>query len=499
MALVANNKRLELMLLCGVIILLQAIFPLAVNAHDRRVCPPGINDTPAMPDHFDQSDVIKMPLGQVFAAGQQIFVTDFNACDGAGRPGTNGGVTPRPVDPTTGPRFTRVSSPEASSCAGCHNQPQPGGAGDFVANVFVLAQNAIPVTGTILDADFNQTFPERNTLGMFGSGAIELLGREMTQDLLALKAQAISQAASSGKDVSVALTSIGVSFGSLTAHSDGSVDTSAVVGVNPDLVIRPFSRKGAMRSVREFSVNAFNQHHGMQAVERFGLGTDPDQDGVTNELTIGDITAATVFQAALRVPVQSEANEDHKTVERGERLFAEVQCATCHIPALPLRSTVFCDPDPTNPASGPFKTFNDTSQSVCFDLRKTSGVGADGMVRAYTDLKRHVICDVAKPHYCNEPDSPLQPDDSTATIPQDQFLTAKLWDVGNSAPYGHRGDLDTIFAAIVAHGGEATSSEAEFAALPDADQAAIVMFLKTLVMPIIANNPNPQQAGSPKF
>ena len=74
-----------------------------------------------------------------------------------------------------------------------------------MANVFVLAQNAIPVTGTILNPDFSQTFPERNTLGMFGSGAIELLGRQMTQDLLALKSQALSQAASSGKDVSVAL------------------------------------------------------------------------------------------------------------------------------------------------------------------------------------------------------------------------------------------------------------------------------------------------------
>ena len=70
-----------------------------------------------------------------------------------------------------------------------------------MANVFVLAQNAIPVSGTILNPDFSPTFLERNTLGMFGSGAIELLGREMSQDLLALKAQAISQAASSGKDV----------------------------------------------------------------------------------------------------------------------------------------------------------------------------------------------------------------------------------------------------------------------------------------------------------
>jgi hypothetical protein len=122
------------------------------------------------------------------------------------------------------------------------------------------------------------------------------------------------------------------------------------------------------------------------------------------------------------------------------------------------------------------------------------------MVAAYTDLKRHVICDAAKPHYCNEPASTLQPDDAPAPIPRDQFLTAKLWDVANSAPFGHRGDLDTIFAAIVAHGGEATKSEADFAALPDSDQAAIVAFLKTLMMPVIKDgNPNPQQAGSPTF
>jgi Di-haem oxidoreductase, putative peroxidase len=158
---------------------------------------------------------------------------------------------------------------------------------------------------------------------------------------------------------------------------------------------------------------------------------------------------------------------------------------------------MFCDPDPTNPGSGPFKTFNDTSQSYCFDLRRTSGLADDGMVRAYTDLKRRVICDANKPHYCSEPTSTLQPDDSATGLPFDQFLTAKLWDVGNSAPFGHRGDLDTIYAAIVAHGGEATSSEAQYEGLPNSDQAAIVAFLKTLRMPIIPADPNPQQAGSP--
>jgi len=178
---------------------LAAIEATPVRAHDPHVCPPGINDKPGLFGHISQADVIKLSFSKIFAAGRNIFVTQFNACDGAGRPGTNGGVIPRTLDPIEGPRFPRLSAPDANSCAGCHNQPQTGGAGDFVANVFVLAQNQIPVTGTVLNPDFTQTWLERNTLGIFGSGAIELLGREMTADLLSLKSQAIDQGQRGGK------------------------------------------------------------------------------------------------------------------------------------------------------------------------------------------------------------------------------------------------------------------------------------------------------------
>jgi hypothetical protein len=450
-----------------------------------RQCPPGFNDTPAMAAHFGQATILGMPLNQVFALGQQTFVTNFNACDGAGRPATTGTGAARTADPVLGPRFTRVSAPETSSCAGCHSQPQPGGAGDFAANVFVLAQAADPVSRIILNEDFSNTWLERNTLGMFGAGAIEMLGREMTTDLQAEQKGAITQAESSGHNVTVDLISKGVSFGALTAHPDGSVDTSAVAGVDPDLVIKPFSRKGVFRSLREFTVTAMNQHHGMQAVERFGVGADPDQDGVTNELLIGDITAVTIFQAALSAPIVSTQGLDSRAASHGADLFGKIGCAGCHLPTLPLTSTKFCDPDPQNPAG----TFNDTSQSYCFDLSR-AGIHGNS-VAAFTDLKRHVICDNNKPHYCNEPASPLQASDTNFAIPHDQFLTAKLWDTGNSGPWGHRGDLDTIYAAITAHGGEATSSEAQYESLSDSDQLAVVTFLKTLQMPILPPNQDP--------
>ena len=163
-------------------LLLVFVGPAPAFAQERN-CPAGFNDFPAMPSHFDQASVLRMPFVEIFAAGQQIFVTNFNACDGAGRPATTGIGTSRTPDPILAPRFTRVSAPDANSCAGCHAQPQPGGAGDFVANVFVLAQASVPIAKLILNDDFSNTWLERNTLGMFGSGAIEMLGREMTDDL----------------------------------------------------------------------------------------------------------------------------------------------------------------------------------------------------------------------------------------------------------------------------------------------------------------------------
>lgn len=68
----------------------------------------------------------------------------------------------------------------------------------------------------------------------------------------------------------------------------------------------------------------------------------------------------------------------------------------------------------------------------------------------------------------------------TASRGSEFFLTRKLWDVGNTAPYGHRGDVSTITEAILLHGGEGRASRDAFAASSMHDQRALVSFLKTL-------------------
>ena len=64
--------------------------------------------------------------------------------------------------------------------------------------------------------------------------------------------------------------------------------------------------------------------------------------------------------------------------------------------------------------------------------------------------------------------------------PTSEFLTRKLWDVANSDPFGHRGDLTTLTEAIYFHGGDARVERDAFFSLSQASQDAIIEFLKTL-------------------
>ncbi|MFL6244733.1 MAG: di-heme oxidoredictase family protein [Thermoanaerobaculia bacterium] len=434
-----------------------------------------IGDGPVLLAHVDQQkiDAGELSFQEIFDSGKFLFSAKFNTFDGQGRPGTRGDGMPRVSG--SAPRFIRTSGPDANSCAGCHNDPFPGAAGDIVANVFVLSQALDPVNPSV-SGDFSN---ERNTLGMHGSGVIEMLAREMSSELIAARTAALTEAARTGAAVTKPLLAKGVSFGSITASPGGIVDTSGVSGVNPDLIIRPFHQKGVVRSLREFSNNAFNHHHGLQSAERFGAG-DPDGDGLSNELTAGDITAATIWQAALNTPGQVIPNDGQvaRAIIRGERTFSLIGCASCHVPELELSSTAFSEPNPFNVAGN--LRIEDVPKPFRFDLTKDGPLPRpektpDGrvIVRAYTDLKRHDLCDAELQHFCDE--KIVQ-----AGVPTRQFLTRKLWDAGNTAPYGHHGDLTTLTEAIHEHGGEGRVSRDAFFALHPPARADVIEFLKSL-------------------
>ncbi len=450
-----------------------------------------IGERPALEQHMDQEQIEygKIQLRKLIDHGQRLFDARFNVLDGQGRPASTGTGAPRSPHQ---PAFVRTSAPDANSCAGCHNQAGSGGGGDFVANVFVLAQALDPVTFSTAPEFSN----ERNTLGMFGSGAIEMLAREMSFELIAIREAATAAAATSGVPVTSQLLAKGVDFGQVTVMPDGKVDPSAIEGVDWDLIIKPFHQKGAVVSLREFTNNAMNHHHGMQSVERFGQGLDPDLDGVFDELSVGDITAATIFQASLAVPgpVESPYPERRHAALRGEALFEDIGCGSCHRPTLALASSQFSEPNPFNPP-GNLRP-GDVEHLLVFDLaegvrgrnlKRTAGGGA--LVHAFTDLKRHNLNDAELDHFDNELIAQgtlagfANPGDFTVANqprPTGEFLTRKLWDVGDSAPYGHRGDLTTLTQAIHFHGGQARSQRDAFFDLPSGEQAAIIEFMMSL-------------------
>ncbi len=278
-----------------------------------------------------------------------------------------------------------------------------------------------------------------------------MLAREITADL-----QKIRDGMHAGEKKE--LTSKRISFGTLTLRWDGSWDVSAVEGLprasllsptplsdKPTLVIRPWHQSGNVVSLREFSNNAFNQHHGMQSTERFGQGTDPDHDGITNELTLADLTAIAVFQAVMQVPGRVIPNdpEVERAIANGEFVFQRIGCAGCHIPRLPLekRDWIYTEPNPYNPR-GNLRV--DETRSVKINLinpdlpqPRLLPASNNAMVidvPAYTDLKLHDIG--------SSDGGDREPLDQNQAIwspkfrqGNTRFLTKRLWGAANQPPY----------------------------------------------------------------
>ena len=111
------------------------------------------------------------------------------------------------------------------------------------------------------------------------------------------------------------LVTKGVRFGSSSRIPTASSISTSVDGVDADLIVRPFSRKGVFTSLSQFTINALNAHHGMEAAERFGVrwtgSHDFDESGVPDAVTAGDVSALVAFQATLPPPtVKADLPDD---------------------------------------------------------------------------------------------------------------------------------------------------------------------------------------------
>jgi len=483
--------------------------------------PPG--ELPAFPfiDHVDQRNIRsgRILFTELFTLGDVLFETAFTTLDGAG-------IARLPDGAALPSRFSRVppgggrlTGPNGQACVGCHNTPFPTSAGEIAGGVLQDPSGlGLP------------PFNSRSVISLFGSAVLQRLAEEMTEALHAIRDEAAARALPGGPPVTFDLEAKGVSFGRITAqrgsNDELTFDTSEVEGVDRDLVVRPYGWKGNVTTLRDFVRIAASNEMGMEAdelVAKDGLARlDPDGDGVEGELSIGDITALTIYIGAQPTPTSRDTLaarglEPPPTAEvarsraRGRALFDAIGCATCHVPELVLEDTRF--EEPTRRGRGAYiddeidagESALDPDAPFVFDLliegdppRLEFRNGGGAIVRLFGDLKRHAmgaqLSDAQPTPVRAASGRALVLDGAPVSIAEAVFLTAELWGVGNTGPWLHDGRAASLEEAILLHGvdappppGSPDRSEAQeardaFAALTPSERTDVVEFLRSLVL-----------------
>ncbi len=437
-----------------------------------------LGEGPMIKNHFDQNKINDYDLEEIIEHGEFLFKVSFNELDGLGRPETSGTTKTRPRRESP-QNFNRISGPDANACVACHNLPRIGGGGDNSNNVFGLASDIDFATleGSVGSEDDSSSVlditNERNTIGVFGSGLVELLSREITSDLLNIVEKSKKLSIDENKVIKADLESKGINYGYIEVHPNGFVDRSNVDGIDSDLVLRPFIQKGVIGTLRDFSNISMNHHHGMQSEELAGLNSDLDRDGIVNELTEGDITAVTIFQATLDFPdnIFSE-NEEIKSAQlKGKEIFNNIGCASCHMPTLPLKSLMFVEPGPLNTEIS--TTIVESKKTLVVNLEdyvSKLDKDEDGnyLIPIWSDLKRHDMGSKL------DNERPLQ-----KGVPTNYWLTKKLWGFYSEPPFLHHGRANLLNDVIEMHQGDAKISSDAYFELDSSEQQYLIEFLKS--------------------
>lgn len=204
--------------------------------------------------------------------------------------------------------------------------------------------------------------------------------------------------------------------------------------------------------------------------------------------------------------IQLAAASDNATCRNSHQLgsFAEVDApvhpavlmATARRASECTDGSTYCI-DLTNPVLGPA----DPLPAEFYPRLPARAVNGPVTVPLLSDLKRHKMgCFLLQ-------NGTPQADDSGNDIPNDEWLTSKLWGVAANAPWLHDGRARTLRQAILMHNGtdgtgspaacalspgglagpqpsEAAGSVANFIALTETNKQALVDFLETLTIPV---------------
>ena len=373
------------------------------------------------------------------------------------------------------------------SCSTCHGRPR--GSAGFGGDVVTRPDS-------------------RDAPHLFGLGLKEMLADEITAELRDRSSRALADAIAVGAPVTRAMTAKGIQYGTITANPDGTVDTSLIEGVDPDLRVRPFFAHGGTVSIREFIAGAMNNEMGFQcsdpeitsafskkgrAITPAGMvldgradTLDPPPDSDPTKVQAGQsprnqIATAVVdyLEFYLLNYFKPAVYEQTPAVIRGRQTFERIGCTSCHVSNLRIeRDRRVADMETVyDPDRGNFNHLFATATPLVNVVDDGDGLPPRRMPKAepflvkniFTDFKRH---DLGPNFWERNYDGSYQK----------QFLTTALWGVGSTSPYGHDGRSTNLPEAILRHGGEAQTVRDGFAALPDIDRTELLEFLRSLVL-----------------
>jgi hypothetical protein len=205
--------------------------------------------------------------------------------------------------------------------------------------------------------------------------------------------------------------------------------------------------------------------------------TDPDGDGIRDELRRGPFDAMVAHLALLELPIVAPLVQDRvlspaapallapttssfaQDFQRGREHFHALGCAGCHVPMMVLESPVLeLDGLPPIDLSRAMH-----APRIAYDAQ-TGGYP----VWLFSDLKRH---DMGGENAARHPQS---------GVGERLYLTPRLWGVADSAPYLHDGRAPSLDYAIAGHGGEGAAARSAYAALPHQEQGALRVYLMSL-------------------
>ena len=339
--------------------------------------------------------------------------------------------------------FNRVFSPaeglgpsfNENQCSACHTSPAIGGVG---------GERVLKATRFDLRTGCNQL--------VYAGG--ENIRRQLTPQAraLGLAREAPPPGAQTGRFTAPALYGLGfvdaLADGALLARQDpedaNHDGISGRVGRTADGRVGRFGRKADIATLAEFTATALRFEMGLTTSRHprdvvqgrpapSAADTAPDPE--VGDSVVGRLSD---FVRFLAPPGRGlpRAGRTAVAVARGERWFAEIGCAGCHVPAL---------------TTGP-------SPASALDRRQ---------VDLYSDLLLHDM-------------GPALADVCAPGATPSEVRTAPLMGLRFRELLLHDGRVTSLQETIMLHGGEASGARERFTALSAAHQVELIAFLETL-------------------